>query len=378
MKLKNIIGWILLLTAAVALGCDANDYTSLAGHYGDDLQAALQNTLDAYHGPGAVLAVSFNDGSSWIGTAGVAQLPDEAMSAADHFRMGSVTKTFTGEAVLLLAQSGALTLEDTLDVWLGRLVPDGEGITVRNLLDHTSGLFDFTWSEEDYVDRILENPTGVWLTEELIAIANENGPIAAPGEAAVYSNTNYVLLGLIIEAVSGQKAEAFIADNILTPLALDETTFPTTAAMPAPYTHGYLDVNGDGLFTADEDFTAQHPSAIWTAGAMISTPADLLVWLAELNDSTLLDEQTQAERLNFARQVDGFPAGYFGLGIVKLDGGVGHTGALMGYQTVILRYRDADFVVYSNGYLTSEGVNITNKIYAAAVEVVYPGSNVEI
>ncbi len=377
MKMRNTIGLILLVTAAVALGCAADDYTSLAGHYGDDLQAALQNTLDAYHGPGAVLAVNFNDGSTWIGSAGVAQLPDESLSAAYHFRMGSVTKTFTGEAVLLLAQNGALTLDDTLDMWLGQLVPDGEGITVHNLLDHTSGLFDFTWSE-DYLDKILENPTGVWLPEELVAIANENGPIAAPGEAAVYCNTNYVLLGLIIEAASGQKAEAFIAENLLEPLALTETSFPTTAEIPAPYTHGYLDVNGDGLFTADEDYSAQHPSAIWTAGAMISTPADLLVWLAELNDSTLLDERFQAERLNFARQVDGFPAGYFGLGIVKLDGGVGHTGALMGYQTVILRYRDADFVVYGNGYLTSEGVNITNKIYQAAVEVVYPGSDVEI
>ncbi len=353
------------------LGCSADK----ACRYGSALRQALNDVLLQYNGPGAVLAVRFDDGSVWSGAAGTAcigTVPAAPLTTSHRFRIGSVTKTFTGTAVLLLAEQGVLDLADTVDAWLPGIVPDGDALTVRMLLTHSSGLFDYTW-DDDFLDRYTDNLTKAWTSDELIRIAASYDPIAEPGGEGIYSNTNYVLLGRIIEAAAGQPVEDFIYGSILEPLGLAETGFPVTSEFSGKHAHGYLDLNGDGLFTADEDVTAQHPSALWAAGAMLSTPADILRWIDELTDSTLLGDDLQAERLAFDVPILGDPSGFFGLGVASLDGATGHTGALPGYQTMLFRFRDTDFAVYCTGYLTAEdSVNIAFEIYRAALQTVFP------
>jgi D-alanyl-D-alanine carboxypeptidase len=345
-----------------------------AAHHSPALQQILEDTLAAYNGPGAVMAVRFDDGTTWVGAAGTAQIgTSQPLTPAHRFRIGSVTKTFTAGAVLQLAGNGTLSLDDTVDDWLPGMLPRGDTITIRMLLNHSAGLFDYSW-DEWFLDCYTDNLTQTWAPESLIGIATAYDPVAEPGATGIYSNTHYVVLGSIIEAASGLTVEKFITDAILAPLGLVHTSFPTTADISDPFARGYLDLNGDGLFSADEDVTDQHPGAFWTAGAILSTPEDLLLWLDELFSGTLLDDSLQAERLTFDVPMSGGgPDDFFGLGIATMGGSVGHTGALPGYQTMLFRYRNTDFAVYCNGYLTAnDSVNIAAEIYQAARQVLFP------
>lgn len=376
---------LILLIHAFLINCNPvgkqSDLT-LATQYQYKLQTVLNNILFQHQGVGGVLGLQFSDGSIFIDSTGWANLDPTnptLMSTDNHFRMGSITKTFIGTAILLLVQQEKLNLSDTIEEWLPNLIPNGSQITIRMLLNHTSGLFDFTWSEELYIDPYINDLSSPWAPLRLIEIATHYGPVAEPGEVAIYCNTNYVLLGLIIEAAALQDAENFIYEEILKPLNLTGTIFPTSPPMPTPYTHGYLDLDENGMLTPDEDVTIQHPSAIWTAGAMISTPKDLLKWIYELNNSQLLTDTLQAERLAFETEIHGTSGNYFGLGIAKLDDGIGHTGSLPGYQSIIMKFRETYFVIYTNNYLLGDtAVNITNKIYAAAVKTIYPDAEVDI
>ena len=369
----------LLCLLFLCIACaESEESLTRAEHLGPSLRKALVETLQETAVPDAVLGVRFEDGSLWMGAEGLARLGEspEPMRSDLHFRMGSITKTFTGTAILMLVGEGVLSLEDKVETWLPGLIPGGDAITLRMLLEHSSGLYDFTWSEEGYIDPFLSDLNRVWTPGELVDLAVSEGPLSPPGAVGVYSNTNTILLGMVLEAASGQEAECFLEDRIIKPLGLKGTTFPRDAELPPPYAAGYLDLNGDGVFLPEEETTRQHPSSIWTAGALVSTPGDLLLWLDELLSGTLLTPELQAERLAFDRPIEGYPSGRFGLGIALLDGGIGHTGAVPGYQSIVMRYRQTGFVVWSNGYLTGEGaVNAANRIYAAAVKVVYPDAD---
>ena len=373
---------LFLLVLLLVSGCgNGSDTTDKANLFSQSLQQMLDETVAENNAPGAVLTVRFDDGSVWTGVSGVAEIGEaesRPMRETYRFRIGSVTKTFTGTAVLLLVQRGLLSLDDSLEARLPGVVPDGEHITVEMLLNHSSGLYDYT-HDESFQDAYVEDLTRTWTTGELLQYVLAEDPLFLPGEGAEYSNTNYLLLGMLIETVSGDPVADFIRTEIIEPLGLANTYFPTQISISGEYTNGYLDLNVDGVFDASEDVTPQSPSAMWAAGAVISTPGDLLAWLDELNAGTLLDADLQARRLAFENPVDGHPNDYFGLGIAKLDGGVGHTGAVPGYTTCMFRYKDTDFVAYCNGYfLDGTTPNVSNRIYEQAVQILFPGDEVHI
>lgn len=354
------------------MSCSGEE-ASLADEQADLLDEVLADTLASNNGVGLLMVARFSDGSVYYGAAGVASLSTNApMEMTSSWRIGSVSKTFLGTAVLLLVKDGLVGLDDSIEEHLPGVVPGGESITVRMLLEHTSGLFDYTWSEEAFIEPYLDELTRSWTAEELIDIAAAAGPVAPPGEVGSYCNTNFVILGLLVERLSELPVEQFIAERITEPLGMTQTFLPTNAELPEPYTDGYFDFDADGTFTVDEQTTAQDPSAMWTAGAIVSTPDDMLIWLDEILQGSLIGEELQAERTAFNVTIDGQPNGAFGLGLVSMDGGVGHTGAVPGYQTLIMRYDDVEFVVYTNGYLLGgTGNNVANEAYSAAVEALF-------
>ena len=191
--------------------------------------AALQARLDALVAAGVpgVVALSGNGDVTEIGVAGVGDLATgEPVTPDTVFRTGSVAKTFVATVMLQLSAEGTLTLEDTVEQWLPGLVPNGAAITIRQLLGNRSGLFDFIEDPQVLAPYLAGDLGHVWTSEELVAVSNAHAPNFAPGTAALYSNTDYTLAGMIIEQATGSTVAEEVAARIAGPLRLEHTTMP--------------------------------------------------------------------------------------------------------------------------------------------------------
>ena len=343
-----------------------------------DEQLALDQIVAARLGrqmvPGAVAGVAIPGRGSWVSAQGIADLRNAApIRADDHFRIASVSKTFTATVALQLVDDGKLSLDDTLEPYVPG-IPNGSEITIRQLLQMTAGIYDYSLDEQ-VVTEYDRDPTILITADDIIAIVERHGPDFAPGASLSYSDTNYFLLGLVIEKVTGMGAAQALQEYVFTPLGLTETSLPDTPEMPAPFARGYIATSptDDTL----RDVTLSNPLTAWTAGGIVSTLADLLVWAEALGAGTLLTPQTQRERLRFASVPGGsrLPVGY-GLGIMDVAGFVGHNGAIYGYSTWVLYDPESQgsLVVLANrGELTTEyaapiAVDIIEQLYPGRIE----------
>ena len=206
--------------------------------------AAAAEAVIATGGPGVVVYVRDHDRTTIV-TRGYADLATKRpASARDHFRVGSVTKSFVATIVLQLSAEHRLALDDPVDKYLPGLVPNGKAITIRQLLWHRSGLFDF-FHDPNVVAPYLAGQLGhVWTPRQLVQMAVKHKPLflpRAPGRQ-LYTNTGYVLLGLVIEKLTGHPFASEVERRITRPLGLTDTTFDLSTRLPAPYTHGYSKV----------------------------------------------------------------------------------------------------------------------------------------
>ncbi len=264
-----------------------------------------------------------------------------ALTPAMRFRVGSITKSFVAVVVLQLAAEGELQLDDTVEEWLPGAVPNGTAITLRQLLNHTSGLPNYT-ANGSFLSAFSANRRRIWSPLELLGYAS--GPLEfAPGSSWAYSNTNYVLLGLVIETATGRPLADELRARIFGPLNLSHTTLPTALAMPSPCAHGYMRP-GNGLIAIPGkwlDVTAWHPSWIWAAGAIVSTAADVARFYSAVSSGRLLPAAQLAE----LRRTTEIGSGYaYGLGITRLilpcGEAWGHTGGVPGYSSAAFASRD--------------------------------------
>jgi D-alanyl-D-alanine carboxypeptidase len=291
------------------------------------------------------------------------------MQIDDHVRIASITKTFTGNAVLQLVDEGRLTLNDTLSTYVEG-IDNGNRIAIRNLLGMTSGIYDFT-SDEKFLKDFTENPLMSFSPQEMVDIVKRHGPDFAPGEKVVYCDTNYVLLGMIVEKVTGEPIQKTITEKIIEPLGLGQTSFPTEPAMPEPFAHGYY--AGDDGKGALKDYTATNPAVAWTAGAMISTLEDLRIWGKALATGTLLKPATHEEQMKFGTIIaKPLHVGY-GLGIGNFGGLIGHNGAIFGYTTAMFYWPEADAMIVLAGNQASNFSNATTEIAIQLAEYLFPG-----
>jgi CubicO group peptidase (beta-lactamase class C family) len=283
--------------------------------------------------PGVSVTVSGPKGN-YTRAYGVADRATNApLTVADHVRIASITKTFTATAILLQVAHGKLSLEDPISRWLPT-VPNADRITVRDLLAMRSGLYDFT-AEPKFLREFTQNPLMKFGPQDVVKIERTHKPVAEPDAETKYTDSNYVLLGLILEAVTGEKVEKVITDQVIKPLGLKHTSFPATAAMPTPFSHGYF--AGDEGDEKIRDYTAVNPKVAWTAGAMVSTLGDLRKYARELATGALLPASLQAERVKFGDipNAKGPSVGY-GLGILHVGDWLGHDGAIFGFSTVTM------------------------------------------
>ncbi|WP_211231026.1 serine hydrolase domain-containing protein [Streptomyces sulphureus] len=277
------------------------------------LEKAVEQTVtDGF--PGVVAYARHGERESRM-AAGIADTASGERARPDQrFRIASNTKSFVSTVLLQLEGEGRLSLDDSVEKWLPGVVRGngnaGKDITVRQLLNHTSGIYDPTEEPEffaPYLER--EEWDHVYTPREVIARAVRHKPLFEPGGGWSYSNTNYLLAGLVIEAVTRHSAPSEIQRRILTPLGLEDTSFPLTdPAIHGPHLHGY-DLAG-------RDMTRFSPSYDWTAGAMISTVDDLARFHRALFTGKLLRPAQQRELLTTVQ----FPeAPAYGLGVQRMD-----------------------------------------------------------
>lgn len=314
------------------------------------LDAASQSSFKEAAAPGAVVGVRTPQGT-WTKAYGVADpATGNPMAVGMHTRIGSVTKTFTGTVILQLAQQGKLSLDDPIDKYVPG-VPNGDKVTLVLLANMTSGVSSYTMSTK-FTDTYFAHPETVFTPDQLLAVGLADSPIFAPGEKFNYSNTNTVLLGKVIEKVTGQPVQDSFKAMILDPLGLSDTSWPgEDTAIPEPYPQGFT-LQGDKATPQNpSNATNWNPAWGWTAGELISNMADLLTYGRALGTGQgLLDPATQAKRLT------SFP-GAAGYGIAMGCSGawVGHTGELPGYNTSVFYDTTADttVVVQANSDIAS-------------------------
>ena len=323
--------------------------------------------------PGVSVAIGVGDSVAWAGTAGFSDLVGRVpVRADDRFGVGSITKTFVARVVLQLVEEGRLDLDrtpqDYLDIDIVRAVPNTGTATLRHLLNHQSGIptweFQPDWIRKGRGDEMdLEHVWGKtetlrYATADLLPATNE------PGQRYSYSNTNYTLLGLIIEAVTGNTAAAEIRSRILEPLGLRNTFLESFEDIPGGYVNHYHYATPAFRSVAGvhRDFpeirpllvesTAGNLSPEWTAGGIVTSARDLVRWAQEIRDGELLGSDMQRELFTYYAPEDP-PAGRsrYMQGISRSEdyvGGytvMGHGGATLGFSATMYWLEDTDIVV---------------------------------
>jgi D-alanyl-D-alanine carboxypeptidase len=291
------------------------------------------------------------------------------MRRDDHVRIASITKTFIAVVVLQLVDENRLELDDRLSKYVEG-IDNGDRITIRNLLGMTSGIYDFT-SDERFLKAFTDNPLMSFSPKDVIDIVNRHKPDFAPGEKVSYCDTNYILLGTIVEKVTSESIQKTITEKILKPLGLTNTSFPTEPTLPEQFARGYYaGEDGNGEF---KDYTATNPAVAWTAGAMISTLEDLRAWAKVLATGSLLRPATHAEQIKFGTiNTKPLYVGY-GLGVGNFGGLIGHNGAIFGYTTAMFYWPEADAVIVLAGNQASNFSNATTEIAIQLAKHLFPG-----
>ena len=246
----------------------------------NELQYVLDSVRIEQDVEGASVSINFGDSGDWLGVSGESH-PDSPIRTDHLFSIASITKTFTAAAILQLAEEEALALDDSLYRWLPPFEWIDSTITIRQLLNHTSGVFSFHESGA-FWDSIYTDHERFWTPEEMIRYFVDY-PYFEPSEGWHYSNTNYLLLGMIIREATESEVSTEFRERFLDPLELNNSYLDIEEEYEGEIAHGWHDIDSDG----DRDDIFQFPrtswySAIWTGGAMVSTPDDISRWARAL------------------------------------------------------------------------------------------------
>lgn len=330
--------------------------TSLDAELVAQLEAALDEGFAASAIPGVIVGLWIPGESEWVSERGVADVETgEPMSRDKQQKIGSITKTIIGTVMLQVIGEPEfdVSLDDTLDRWYPEF-PEASKITVRMLLNHSSGIGE---SGQPQVDRICSDPYAIPTPDELIATGAAT-PRAdfAPGGGFEYANTNYFLLGGILEQVTGADLATLIDERITEPFGMDRSRFAPDGQVTAPLTHGYslfCPSLGEPVDTLDWS-----NGESWAGGAMVSTLDDLRAWGEAIGEGAGVIPELQAARYADIAVVPGQIGGGYGLGAgveIDVDTGcitsVSHAGAEPGYGTNIAYYpkTGAVFAMLGNG-----------------------------
>ncbi|MFH7599027.1 serine hydrolase domain-containing protein [Streptomyces racemochromogenes] len=302
----------------------------------DRLQRRLERLVAQADGPPGAIAVLTRDGRSQVYTAGVADLATgRRPDPEDHMRIASVAKAFSGAVALRLVDQGRLSLDDTIGERLPAQPADWHAVTLRQLLQHTSGLPDYS-AAPDFLRVLRADPRHRFDPRTLLDFVADEPLLFRPGSLYEYSNSDNIAVALMAEAATGRRYEDLLTDLVYRPLGLRETSLPLGYRLPRPFLHGY-DVDPPA---GPEDVSeALGASGVWASGGIVSTPQDLGAFIRAYGGPALLSDKTREEQLAFRPGDSSEPAGpgtnAAGLALYRYATrcGVlyGHTGNFPGY-----------------------------------------------
>ncbi|MFI6291122.1 serine hydrolase domain-containing protein [Nonomuraea sp. NPDC050790] len=329
------------------------------------VQRVLDGVVASGATPGIVTEVRKGD-SRWFASAGKADVSTGRERVPQElFRIGSAAKAFTAATTLKLVGEGVLSLDDTVEKWLPGLLGgspyDGDKITLRRLLNQTSGIYNFSMDPEFYAtgqgEAWYERRFKVFTPEELVRIALRHPPRNAPGEAFHYSNTQYYLAAMMVESATGQSYGDLLDRLVLRPLGLTRTSLPTTrTVIPGPHPVHYSRLYAEDPAAPLHDASESNETTAWSAGGMISSTGDLLTFFSALLSGRILNP-AQTEEMFTTVPTDGsgwLPGTRYGLGVwaeQKLRSGVpvwGNGGADYGTFTLVMGSPDGTHMVASH------------------------------
>jgi D-alanyl-D-alanine carboxypeptidase len=331
----------------------------LLDQQGTLLQRHLQEKFDELHAagnfPGATVGFAFADGTSLGLATGLADREaKKPMAPNDLMLQGSVGKTYVAAVVLQLLREKKLALDDRIEKYLGKekwftRLPNANEITIRMLMNHTSGLVRYEFKEQ-FTRDLTANPDKVWKPEELISYIFDTKPPFAAGQDWDYSDTNYIVLGMIIERVGGLPYYEQAKTRLLKPLKLDRTV-PSDSRLIPGLVQGYAGKNnpfgGTDEMIVGGKF-AFNPQFEWCGGGMASTSQDLARWAKVLYEGRLFGRELLGEMLTGVSARLG-PEAKYGLGVIirptPLGISYGHSGFFPGYLTEMMYFPDHKLAV---------------------------------
>jgi D-alanyl-D-alanine carboxypeptidase len=306
--------------------------------------------------PGLALLVRDGDGR-WMGAGGAADLASGApMRTCSLSSVASITKTFVAATALKLVEEGRLRLDDPARDWLPPGATDGlanaDVATVRQLLDHSSGIPNYNDSL-DFLTDVFNDPTRLLPSGyDYLDYVRGMPAYFPPGAGNHYSNSNYLLLGMVIDAAAGEHHTQAIRDRVLGPLAMNRSVYDWRNPSPAGLVRGYSELQGDGrLVDVTDDVFAEEPNT--PAGGLHATAPELASFIeALLRDGTLLRPESLRAMQQWVMPGPNFKPGYsrYGLGLEYLEGdgggyAIGHTGGLFGYSAYMLYFPERDVTI---------------------------------
>lgn len=322
-------------------------------------EEVIANTLNRYNGVGISIYISSQHLSDDISLAqGYKNKAARTKLQADNlFRIGSLTKSFTGIAILKLVKEDKIDPDAAVSNYLTKEHDYFDRITVRNLLNMSAGLKGHIDDNNQFLVSYLENSPEKYLSpssliDESLSITDEL--LFKPGTNFHYTNTNYVLLAMIIEEVTNKSYKDYIEEEIIEYFNLDNTYVADDLSIPENMAHGYYDSNQDG---SKEDWTRVHPSIFWAAGDIVSTTQDICDWFEIIAKNPEI-ESLDDELLWQGQKLPGMDNQYYTAGFLyEEDRLIGGNGTVIGYHTDAWHRSDLDttVVVFSNFLTSKEG-----------------------
>ena len=346
-----------VLAATAAIGCLSGQPSAERGV--GQIQTALQARLDGLYAesgaPGVNVGIVLADGTTFGLAAGFADTAlGVPMEPTSRLMQGSVGKTYVSAVAMQLIHEGLLDLEAKVSAYLGNepwftRLPNHNDVTVRQLMTHTSGIIRYEFDDR-FISDLVASPDRVWQPEELLSYLFDTEAPFAPGEGWDYSDTNYIILGMIIESLTGNTYYNEMRRRILLPLELHNTVPTDTRRVPG-LVQGYAGV--DNLFRVpdavivDDEF-AINPQFEWTGGGIASTSEDLARWAEALYEGRAFDESMLPILLEGVPARLG-PDTQYGLGVIirptPLGVSWGHSGFFPGYLTEMAYFPDHELAI---------------------------------
>jgi D-alanyl-D-alanine carboxypeptidase len=348
---RRVLSLFVLLLATLAFLTGCGDDPTFKPELAKELQSQLDRDRAGYRVPAISAAVVLPDGSVWTGASGKANMKSGRKVNTDTvFAIGSITKTFVSALALKLAEDGDLSLDDRVGKWVPEFPRSkGSSASLRQLLRHTSGIYNYT--DNPRFGNAVEHGRLPWTSDRMLQFVN--APYFAPGKDFRYSNTNYALLGMVIERATGRPLPEQIRTRLLEPLGLERISLQAGSSQFADIAHGYTAISHDLPHKDVSDGSMLVPNArssqwAWAAGGMAADARSVAVWADSLFGGRVLEETSLEEMIDVRDTGDGFD---YGLGVAGTESAsgsrkmLGHEGAIDGFQSVMWYLPSEDITV---------------------------------